>query len=155
MSAYDDCAEVGFHRLGCLCKRGAPPAMTDPRVPAPVPASGMDAPTLPAARLNERRDAIDERHTKACDAGDKVAEFDAFMDLHQLCGVAIAQLAAAREDTKRLDWMQEHGVSVDVADSEELSVYVVASDDYRLEARWPHYDIRAVIDAAALAAHQE
>jgi len=92
MSAYDDCAEVGFHRLGCLCKRGAPPAMTDPRVPAPVPAK--DAPPLSA----------DERNT-----GIALAILAATKNVDGLYDAAkslFAQLAAARDDAARLDWLQ-------------------------------------------------
>lgn len=67
-----------------------------------------------------------------------------------------AERAAGAVDTARLDWMQEHGVNVEVRDSEELPIYVEASDDYRLSVHWPHYDIRAAIDAArALAADRE
>lgn len=59
-----------------------------------------------------------------------------------------AEVAALSDDRALLDWMQEHGASVEVADDECLPCIVQASDDYELEGSSPHYDIRAAIRAA-------
>lgn len=60
----------------------------------------------------------------------------------------LSELEAREADTRRLDWMEEHGASVDVGDDDTLPCTVQASDDYRLAGKGSAYKLREAIDAA-------
>ena len=73
---------------------------------------------------------------------------DRIEQLADALAAAERELAGVREDAALLDWMNEHGASVDVVDLEELPCVVMSSSDYRLQGKSPHYDIRAAIRTA-------
>lgn len=59
-----------------------------------------------------------------------------------------AALAAAQEDSKRLDWLDEHRASIDVNEEETLSCRVQSSDDFEHHGFSIPYAVRDAIDAA-------
>lgn len=65
---------------------------------------------------------------------------------------AETQLAAAREDTARLDWLDAHEASIEVNEIDPLTCRVQASDDFQAEGFSDPYKVRAAIDAARAAA---
>lgn len=61
---------------------------------------------------------------------------------------AEAQLADARRDVERLDWMQQHRAAVQVREEEPLDSRVTSSDDFEAVGYSRNYNIRSAIDSA-------